>query len=97
MFRSTKSPFRPSMVDVSKARLDACIEPGAVRGSFKNDAAGIAAQAAFCQTIKPAFLHSGDPFRTHGIDGGAMPHSSTYGAGQKAAPYPADAPSITDR
>lgn len=36
-------------VDVSKARLDACIEPGAVFGSFDNDAAGIAALAAFCR------------------------------------------------
>jgi transposase len=35
-------------VDISKARLDACIEPGSIRGSFKNDAAGIAALAAFC-------------------------------------------------
>jgi transposase len=34
-------------VDVSKARLDACIEPGAIRGSFRNDGAGIAALAAF--------------------------------------------------
>jgi transposase len=36
-------------VDVSKARLDACIEPGSIRGSFDNDAAGIAALAAFCR------------------------------------------------
>ena len=36
-------------VDISKARLDACIEPGAIRGSFRNDAAGIAALAAFCR------------------------------------------------
>jgi transposase len=36
-------------VDVSKARLDACIEPGAIRGSFRNDGAGIAALAAFCR------------------------------------------------
>jgi transposase len=36
-------------VDVSKASLDACIEPAAVRGSFRNDAAGIAALAAFCR------------------------------------------------
>jgi transposase len=35
-------------VDISKARLDACIEPGSIRGSFKNDAAGVAALAAFC-------------------------------------------------
>ena len=36
-------------VDVSKARLDACIEPGAMSASFDNDAAGIAALAAFCR------------------------------------------------
>lgn len=36
-------------VDVSKARLDACIEPGSIRGRFDNDAAGIAALAAFCR------------------------------------------------
>jgi transposase len=36
-------------VDISKAGLDACIEPGSVRGSFKNDATGIAELAAFCQ------------------------------------------------
>jgi transposase len=36
-------------VDISKASLDACIEPGSIRGSFKNDAAGIAALAAFCR------------------------------------------------
>lgn len=36
-------------VDISKARLDACIEPGSIRGSFKNDAAGIAELAAFCR------------------------------------------------
>ena len=36
-------------VDVSKARLDACIEPGSIRGSFDNDAAGIAALALFCR------------------------------------------------
>jgi len=36
-------------VDVSKASLDVCIEPGAIRGSFRNDAAGIAALAAFCR------------------------------------------------
>jgi transposase len=36
-------------VDISKASLDACIEPGAIRGSFKNDAAGIAELAAFCR------------------------------------------------
>jgi transposase len=36
-------------VDISKARLDACIEPGPVRGSFSNDAAGIASLAALCR------------------------------------------------
>ena len=36
-------------VDISKARLDACIEPGSVRGSFTNDASGIASLAAFCR------------------------------------------------
>jgi transposase len=36
-------------VDVSKAKLDACIEPGAVFGSFDNNTAGIAALAAFCR------------------------------------------------
>lgn len=36
-------------VDISKANLDACIEPGSIRGSFANDAAGIAALAAFCR------------------------------------------------
>jgi transposase len=36
-------------VDVSKARLDASIEPGTIRGSFGNDVAGIAALAAFCR------------------------------------------------
>jgi transposase len=35
-------------VDISKASLDVCIEPGSIRGSFKNDAAGIEALAAFC-------------------------------------------------
>ena len=36
-------------VDVSKASLDACIEPGSISGSFKNTAAGIEALAAFCR------------------------------------------------
>ncbi len=36
-------------VDISKARLDACIEPGSIRGSFANDAAGIAGLEAFCR------------------------------------------------
>jgi transposase len=36
-------------VDISKARLDACIEPGSIRGSFRNDATGIAELVALCQ------------------------------------------------
>jgi transposase len=36
-------------VDVCKARLDACIEPGGQAASFDNDAAGIAALAGFCR------------------------------------------------
>lgn len=36
-------------VDISKASLDACIEPGSIRGSFRNDAAGIAALVTFCR------------------------------------------------
>jgi len=36
-------------VDVSKAKLDACIEPGHRLASFDNDAAGIAELAAFCR------------------------------------------------
>jgi transposase len=36
-------------VDVSKARLDACIEPGTIFAGFDNDPAGIAALAAFCR------------------------------------------------
>jgi transposase len=36
-------------VDVSKAGLDVCIEPGVIRGSFRNNEAGIAALAAFCR------------------------------------------------
>jgi transposase len=36
-------------VDISKARLDACIEPGSIRGSFANDAAGIGGLEAFCR------------------------------------------------
>lgn len=39
-------------VDVSKAKLDACIEPGAIFGQFDNDAAGIAELAAFCRQHK---------------------------------------------
>jgi transposase len=37
-------------VDVSKARLDACIMPGSKVQSFDNDASGIAELAAFCRT-----------------------------------------------
>jgi transposase len=36
-------------VDVSKARLDACIEPGGIFESFDNDTDGIAALADFCR------------------------------------------------
>jgi transposase len=36
-------------VDVSKARLDASIEPGAIFESFDNDPAGIAELAVFCR------------------------------------------------
>jgi transposase len=36
-------------VDVSKTRLDACIEPRAIFASFDNDAAGIAELATFCR------------------------------------------------
>jgi transposase len=36
-------------VDVSKAKLDACIMPGSVFRSFDNNAAGIAELAAFCR------------------------------------------------
>ena len=36
-------------VDVSKARLDACIEPGGMFERFDNDAVGIAALAEFCR------------------------------------------------
>jgi transposase len=36
-------------VDVSKATLDVCIEPGSISGSFKNTAAGIGALATFCR------------------------------------------------
>lgn len=36
-------------VDVSKARLDVQVEPGAIFASFENDAAGIAELAAFCR------------------------------------------------
>jgi transposase len=43
-------------VDVSKASLDACIEPGSVRGSFKNTPAGIAALAAFCRQHQVALV-----------------------------------------
>jgi transposase len=36
-------------VDVSKAKLDAAIEPGGAFASFDNDTAGIAKLAAFCR------------------------------------------------
>ena len=36
-------------VDVSKARLDVCIEPGGTFASFDNDTAGIAKLATFCR------------------------------------------------
>lgn len=36
-------------VDVSKSKLDACIEPGSKHASFDNDAAGIAELARFCR------------------------------------------------
>jgi transposase len=36
-------------VDVSKARLDACVDPAGVFASFDNDEAGIASLAAFCR------------------------------------------------
>ena len=38
-------------VDVAKARLDVCIEPGGIFACFDNDAAGIAALAGFCPAI----------------------------------------------
>ena len=34
-------------VDISKASLDDCIEPGSIRGRFDNDRAGIAALVSF--------------------------------------------------
>jgi len=43
-------------VDVSKARLDACIEPGVIFASFDNDPAGIAALAAFCRQHQTALV-----------------------------------------
>ena len=36
-------------VDVSKAKLDVCIDPGHRFASFDNDTAGIAKLAAFCR------------------------------------------------
>ena len=36
-------------VDVSKAKLDAAIEPGGAFASFDNDTAGIAKLAMFCR------------------------------------------------
>ena len=46
-------------VDVSKARLDACIEPGATFASFDNDAAGIAELAAFCRRHQAGLVGMG--------------------------------------
>jgi transposase len=43
-------------VDVSKARLDACIEPGGIFESFDNDAAGTAMLAAFCHRHRAALV-----------------------------------------
>jgi transposase len=43
-------------VDVSKARLDVCIEPGAIFECFDNDAAGIAALAAFCRRHRASLV-----------------------------------------
>ena len=43
-------------VDVSKAKLDACIEPGGVFASFDNDAAGIARLAVFCRQHEVSLL-----------------------------------------
>ena len=43
-------------VDVSKASLDACIEPDSVHGSFRNTAAGIAELAAFCRQHQAALV-----------------------------------------
>jgi transposase len=36
-------------VDVSKARLDACVDPAGIFASFDNNASGIAQLAAFCR------------------------------------------------
>jgi transposase len=36
-------------VDISKASLDACIEPGSIRGSFGNNKSGIAQLVVFCR------------------------------------------------
>jgi transposase len=43
-------------VDVSKAKLDACIEPGGIFARFDNDAAGIAELAAFCRRHAASLL-----------------------------------------
>jgi transposase len=43
-------------VDVSKASLDVCIEPGVIRGSFGNNEAGIAELAAFCRQHRADLL-----------------------------------------
>lgn len=39
-------------VDVSKSKLDACVDPGGIFASFDNDADGIAELAAFCRQHK---------------------------------------------
>jgi transposase len=51
-------------VDVSKSKLDACIEPGSRLASFDNDAAGIAELAKFC--------------REHAVELAAMEASGGY-------------------
>lgn len=51
-------------VDVSKARLDANVEPGGTSSSFSNDAAGIADLATFC--------------RRHGVELVAMEATGGY-------------------
>jgi transposase len=43
-------------VDVSKAKLDACIMPGSVFGSFDNSAEGIAELATFCRAHDVALV-----------------------------------------
>jgi len=43
-------------VDVSKRKLDACIEPGSKHASFENDAGGIAELARFCRENAAALV-----------------------------------------